>query len=170
MTPEELYLANENLVYHILKKYFSDKFFDEDLQQIGKMALWKACICFDSERGKFSSYACMCIHNDIAMELRSRNCIKRRGEENDILISLDAPVRKFESEKIRIADTVPGDPDVNFCDLEGLWKSLNKKEQDVVRELFLGKKHKQIAKDLGISRSYVSRLVGQVRKKWAEYI
>lgn len=170
MTAEELYLANENLVYHILRKYFSNKFFDEDLQQIGKMALWKACLRFDSERGKFSSYACICIHNGITMELRNRKCVKRQGEENDIQISFDAPVRKSESEKIRVADTVPGDPDVNFCDFEGLWKSLTDKEQNVARELFLGKEQKQIAKDLGISRSYVSRLVSQVRQKWAEYI
>lgn len=170
MTAEELYLANENLVYHILRKYFSNKFFDEDLQQIGKMELWKTCLRFDPDRGKFSSYACICIHNAIAMELRNRKCAKRQGEENDIQISFDAPIRKSESEKIRVADTVPGDLDVNFCDFEGLWKSLTDKEQNVARRLLLGKEQKQIAKDLGISRSYVSRLVGRVRQKWAEYI
>lgn len=170
MTAEELYLANENLVYYVLKKHFPDKFFDEDIQQIGRMELWKVCISFDPERGKFSSYACPCIRNAIAMELRSRKCAKRKGGENDVQISLDAPIKKVKNDQIRLADTIPGDLDVGFFDLEAFWGSLTKKEREVANELMLSKKQTQIGKDLGISRSYVSKLAGQIRKKWAEYI
>lgn len=170
MTAEELYLANENLVYHVLKKYFPDKLFDEDIQQIGRMELWKACISFDPERGKFSSYACPCIRNAIAMELRSRKRTKRKGGENDIHISFDAPIKKVKNDQIRLADTIPGDLDVGFFDLEGFWESLTKKEREIANELMLGKNQTQIGKDLGISRSYVSKLACQIRKKWAQYI
>ena len=51
MTPEELYLANERLAHWVLAKYYSRRQMDEDLQQVARLGLWKACVGFKESSG-----------------------------------------------------------------------------------------------------------------------
>jgi len=173
MTPEELYLANEQLVFHVLNKKFPWGLYDEDLQQCGRIGLWQACLTFDEDIAKFASYACPCIANAIKIEIRSRNAKGRNPKSSGyIQISLDEPSKNQikSEESTSIQELIPGDPDVGFLDIEGLWNSLTPKEKTVFRYLVDGWYQREIGKELGVTRAYVSQIVARIRKKFNEYI
>ena len=169
MTPEELYLANEKLVHYVLNKHFFHMQFDEDYKQIARVGLWKACLKYNSDIGSFSSFACQCIMNEIKMDIRktSSSC---RNDPDYIFMSLDQPIKSLDASDATVSDLVVGESNEGFLDLEGYWKCLTQKEKSVIVGLIDGKNQTQIAKDMGVSRAYVSRLVGRIRKKWSDYI
>lgn len=169
MTPEELYLANENLVHYVLSKNFKHKMSDEDYQQIGRIGLWKACLKYEPNMGTFATFAVPCILNSIRMEMRNSQA-KIRSNPDYIFMSLQQPIKGLDNEEATIAELVAGESDEGFLDLEGLWRCLTSRERFIMAGLIDGKNQAQIAEDLGIARSNVSRSVTQIRKKWAEYI
>ena len=169
MTPEELYLANEKLVHYVLNKYFFHKQFDEDYKQIARIGLWKACLKYNPDISSFSSFACQCIMNEIKMDIRKTSSSCRNGQDY-IFMSIDQPIKSLDASDATVSDLVVGESNEGFLDLDGYWKCLTQKEKSVIVGLIDGKNQTQIAKDIGVSRAYVSRLVGQIRKKWAEYI
>ena len=62
---------NIRLVIHIVNKYKNIDFDIEDLISIGSMGLIKAVETFNSSKGyKFSTYAAVCIENEVKMFLR----------------------------------------------------------------------------------------------------
>lgn len=170
MNSEELYLANESLVYYAIKKTCPEKLFDEDVQQLGRLALWKACVSYDKDASKFSTYACNCIKNELIMHIRTMNT-QKRIPKNAFLVSLDQ--RAFKSDELdetMLLEVIPGDNDVTFMDLEGFWKSLSFIERDIIRCKFRGMTRPEIATKLGISHTTVWRHTVSIRKKWDMYI
>lgn len=169
MTPEELYFENEQLVFGVLKKYFIEKLFDEDYQQIGRIGLWKACLSYNSDISKFSTYACHCIYNEIVMEFRKLSA-KRLGG-NYILLSLSQPIDKAEDGYERVVeDIVIGDKDVNCVDFKGFWESLSDVERVIIRCLESGMTRPQMTELIGLSHTTIWRHVVQIKKKWNSYI
>lgn len=58
MTPQELFDQNKGLVYHILFKWKYPPEAEEDLKQVGMLALWKAALGYDPDNGAaFTTYA-----------------------------------------------------------------------------------------------------------------
>lgn len=169
MTPEELYFENEQLVFGVLKKYFREKLFDEDYQQIGRMGLWKACLSYNSDISKFSTYAYNCVYNEIVMEFR-KSSAKRLGG-NYILLSLSQPVDKAEDGAERVVeDLVIGDKDVGYVDLKGFWESLSDTERVILRCLESGMTRPQITELIGLSHTTIWRHVVRIKNKWNDYI
>lgn len=64
----ESFEDNEKLVYSVYNKKFGKYYhLKDDLLQIGRFALWKACLRFDATKGyKFSTYAVKAIINEMA--------------------------------------------------------------------------------------------------------
>lgn len=81
---EKLYLENENLVYGTLHRYFPTLAFDEDIQQIARIGLWKACLNYDADKSCFSTAAYKFITNEVRMELR-----KKRRKMEALTVSLN---------------------------------------------------------------------------------
>lgn len=169
MTAEELYLDNEPLVYHVLKKLFPNKQFDEDLQQVGKLGLWKACSTYDKDTSKFSTYACNCIRNELIMHMRISTAQKRMPK-NAVALSLDQGAYKSDDlNGITISDIV-ADDGVGFLDLKGFWESLTPIERAVVRCRMQRMVVPEIVEKLGISHTTVWRYTKSAREKWDMYI
>lgn len=158
---------NLRLVAHIVKKFDNTGEDTDDLISIGTVGLIKAIATFRPDKGtRLATYAARCIENEILMHLRS---LKRtRGE-----VSLYDPIGvDREGNEITLIDVLGSDPDV-VPDLVGrrleegrLREKLQKlggKERQVL-ELRYGisggprKTQREIARMLGISRSYVSRI------------
>lgn len=158
---------NLRLVAHIVKKFDNTGEETDDLISIGTVGLIKAIATFKPDKGtRLATYAARCIENEILMHLRS---LKRtRGE-----VSLYDPIGvDREGNEITLIDVLGSDPDV-VPELvgrrleEGLLreklKRLGGKERQVL-ELRYGiaggprKTQREIARMLGISRSYVSRI------------
>ena len=155
---------NLRLVAHVTKKYYAAHASQDDLISIGTIGLIKAVDTYDPVRAsKFSSYASRCIENELRMELRR---VRREGT----MLSLQEPLEGSEGQ-LTLADTLP-DPAVmeDACEqradaarLRKLLNTLPPREQQVLtRRYGLDGRppctQQEIAGEMGISRSYISRL------------
>ena len=165
MTPEELYFKNEKLVYHVLHKKFPMSCFDDDFQQIARLGLWNACLRYDETKGAFSTYAVPCIANEIKMELRK---IGRRPMET----SLDALVKDIDNDnnELTISGLFIGEPDVEFIDTTWMDKELTERQKRILGLLYDGMVQTEIAKEIGISQTIISREVAKIRNIAQKYI
>ena len=165
---EQLILHNMRLVAHVTKKYSVNEDESEELISIGTVGLIKAVSSFKADYGsRFATYAIRCIENEILMYLRSKK--KTKSD-----VSLFEPIgTDKEGNQIQLMDVIENDDiDVsnNILKNESIDK-LNKYIKEVLSEReyyilvqrygLLGHEEmtqRQIAKILGISRSYVSRI------------
>lgn len=163
MTPEELYFKNEALVYHVLHKKFPMSCFDDDFQQIARLGLWKACLRYDETKGKFSTYAVPCIANQIKMELRK---MSKRPQE----VSLEAMISTSNDDSnLSISGTLIGESDVEFADTT--WTHHLTERQKLILDLLCdGMVQADIAKEIRMSQTMVSREVTKIRKIAEKYM
>ena len=158
---------NLRLVAHITKKYENANIDNDDLISIGTIGLIKGIDSYSKKHGtKITTYCARCIENEILMYFRS-------NKKNNNNISLDEPIGyDKEGNDITILDILKTPkPDYvedmfmkdNIKSLNKYLKTLTKREQEIIlRRYGLGnyeeQTQKKIAKDLNISRSYVSRI------------
>ena len=165
---EQLILHNMRLVAHVTKKYSVNEDESEELISIGTVGLIKAVSSFKADYGsRCSTYAIRRIENEILMYYRSKK--KTKSD-----VSLFEPIgTDKEGNQIQLMDVIENDDiDVsnNILKNESIDK-LNKYIKEVLSEReyyilvqrygLLGHEEmtqRQIAKILGISRSYVSRI------------
>ena len=165
MTPEELYFENEALVYHVLHKKFPMSRFDDDFQQIARLGLWKACLRYDETKGKFSTYAVPAIENEIKMELRKKS-------RKPVEISLDDLIRDTsdDADGLTIFGICMGDQDVGFVDTIWADKELTERQKRILNLLYKGMVQDDVAREIGISQTMVSREVAKIRNVAQKYI
>jgi len=159
---------NLRLVAHVIKKYQYLEEDQEDLISIGTIGLIKAVATFNTEKGnRLAAYASKCIDNEILMYLRSR---KKTSRE----ISLYEPIgTDREGNEIKLYDIIETEEEdvperlylkENIQKLyEKVENELSQREKLVLKMrygLYNGEEYTQreIARQLGISRSYVSRI------------
>ena len=164
---DKLIEHNLRLVAHIAKKYRSNDCDPDDLVSIGSIGLIKAIHTFRPDAGRLTTYASRCIENEILMHLRANrklrntltmsDCATFDGEGNEVqltdLMGTEGDVVSDEVEK-RISSGLA---------LELIDRVLDARQARVIRlryGLEDGVFHPQheVAKQLGISRSYVSRI------------
>lgn len=166
---------NMRLVAHLVKKYNSGGRDMEDLISIGTIGLIKAVNTFNIDKNnRLSCYASACIENEIRMLFRSE---KKLGKECSLYEPLGTD---SEGNSIRLVDILEAEEkDIpERLDLEADTKKLyffmknklTRREQDilVLRYGLLGSREytqREIAKHLGISRSYVSRIEKKALEK-----
>ncbi|MFQ7310702.1 RNA polymerase sporulation sigma factor SigK [Sellimonas sp.] len=159
---------NLRLVAHVVKKYQHLSEDSEDLISIGTIGLIKAVMTFNPDKGvRLATYAARCIENELLMLLRSRK--KASGE-----VSLYEPIgTDKEGNEIRLYDIMESpeeDFDIQIALQDDILKLYQKVESDLssrerlVLRMRYGlyneeiRTQREIAKELGISRSYVSRI------------
>ena len=175
---QQLIEHNLRLVVYIAKKFESPDVDIEDLISIGSVGLIKAVNSFKSDKNiKIATYASKCIENEILMYLRKISKYKRE-------ISVGEPLNvDSEGNELNLTDLISDDKYVPQDDLDNrvekqlLWNILNKlnpreKEIMIMRYGLSGKDEmtqKEVANDLGISQSYISRLekkiLNRIRKE-----
>ena len=171
---------NLRLVAHIAKKYAKSEQEMEEYISIGTIGLIKAINSFKDNKGfKISTYASKCIDNEILMNIRAT---KKQNAE----ISLNTVIgTDKDGNDMELADTID---EGSKGAIETIYnKAMVKqviafiKEKLPEREKYImscrygidGKKYKtqqEIADELGISRSYVSRIETKVQKKLKNHI
>ena len=166
---------NLRLVAHIVKKYsFPNKDVDE-LISIGTVGLIKAIDSFDSSKGtRLATYASRCIENEILMLFRNNKKQKSEIYLQDP-IGVDKEGNEFclldilSSEKDCVLEKVESNLQIRAL-YRKLVESLTKRESSILimrYGLIDGKckTQREIAVNLGISRSYVSRIEKKALKK-----
>ncbi len=168
---------NLRLVAHVTKKYYSLTADSEDLISIGTIGLIKAVNSFDYDKNvRLATYAARCIENEVLMHLRSS---KKNAQD----VSMSEPIDTDGegnpltfSDVIYEEDTIADDIDLNektrqlYTYVEEI---TNEAEKTIIilRYGLYNKKpltQREVAKRLGISRSYVSRIEKRVLEKLRE--
>ena len=159
---------NLRLVAHIEKKYQSPEYDPDDLISTGIIGLIKGVMTFDcTKNNRLATYAARCIENELLMLLRTKKKLSREISMQE-RIGTDQDGRELrlmdilESEPVDILEEM--EQEKNILRLrECLERVLDGRELQVICERYglLGRKERtqrEIAKELGISRSYVSRI------------
>lgn len=189
-TEEELYLRkyfqgdkearkiliehNLRLVVHIAKKYTDNEQELEDYTSIGTIGLIKAIDSFKENKGfKISTYASRCIENEILMYIRSSKKQKAEVSMNQV-IGTDKDGNDMElidTLVLKEKDTVDNIYDKTILKqvLNFLNEKLSKREKYIMKKRYgldgkNPKTQQELADELGISRSYVSRIETKVQK------
>ena len=169
---------NLRLVVHVCKKYSNTKIDQDDLLSIGTIGLIKGVNSFKPEKGsKLSTYVSRCIDNEVLMYLRST---KKLNAE----VYLNEPIGKDKDDNVITLEEVLENSDKSIeevVDTKIKIKRMYNKIKEVLRdrektiiELRFGltgekpKTQKEIAKMMGISSSYVSRIETKAIEKLAE--
>lgn len=164
---EPLITHNLRLVVYIAKKFESPGASVEDLISIGTIGLIKAVKTYSLERNiKLATYASRCIENEILMHLRKSSQLKHE-------ISIDDPLNvDWDGNELLLSDLLGSDPDSVNRNIEQeaekhmllcAVQKLPAREKQIMQLRFgLGAKkehtQKEVADELGISQSYISRL------------
>ena len=158
---------NLRLVAHIAKKFDNNKNLNDDLISIGTIGLIKGVDSYSLKHGtKITTYCARCIENEILMYFRSNKTndsnislddtigFDKEGNEITILDVLKTPMPMFD-EVLETKD--------NIKLLRKYFNTLTEREKEIIIRRYGLDMHdeqtqKEIAYDLNISRSYVSRI------------
>jgi len=158
---------NLRLVAHIVKKFDTSNYDQDDLISIGTIGLIKGVDTYKkSKDSKITTYCAKCIQNEILMHFRSNNKnIKNVSINESIGFDKDGNeitiIDVLKSDKIDILDDI--DNRNNIMLLNKYLNVLNPREREIIEKRYgLNNQdeltQKEIAKLLKISRSYVSRI------------
>jgi RNA polymerase sporulation-specific sigma factor len=171
---------NLRLVAHIIKKYYAAGGDQDDLVSIGTIGLIKAIDSFDPDKGtRLATYAARCIENEILMHFRA---LRRTAGT----VSLTEPMEADKDgsplslmDLISVDDTIADDLDLKQKSRQ-LYAYLSEMEDPREKEILIKRyglyqtremTQREIAKELGISRSYVSRIekkaIGRLRERFS---
>lgn len=165
---------NLRLVAHIVKKYYTGTNDYDDLLSVGVVGLIKAINTFDAAKTRrLSSYASICIQNEILMMFRNN---KKTQQEISLNESVDSDK---DGNNLVLMDVIAVDDDIveridTKFKSEKLQQYINEEldeREKTVLELRYGlnghkeKTQREIAAMLNISRSYISRIETKALKK-----
>ena len=164
---KDLIEHNLRLVAHIIKKYYASCENQDDLISIGTIGLIKAVDTYDPKKGaRLATYAARCIENEILMFFRGQ---KKSAQDVSIQDPIDVdgegnPLTLMDI--LATEDTVADDLDLRVKTerLHELLREMPEGREKTILILRYGlygtEAHTQrsVAKKLGISRSYVSRI------------
>lgn len=165
---------NLRLVSHILKKYYASSCDQDDLISIGTIGLIKGISSYKPDKGvRLATYAARCVENEILMYFR-----RQRKTANDVSLS-DALENDEGDSGLSIQDVLYEEDDL--LDRLSLKEDsrrlracveavLNEREKEIITLRYgLNNKpplpQREVAQQLHISRSYVSRLEKKALEK-----
>ena len=157
MYDETLFHENIKLVYWLIRKYYPQCIYDDDVIQSGMIGLWKASKSYDPEKSKFATYAVKCILNEIKMHFRRESRQKRNVE-----VSLDELVDiSNEGDEVSRYDLMK-DLTQLFC-IDTY--TLTDTELSILHLKSKGYRDAEIGSKLNLSQSYVCRVKNHAYSK-----
>lgn len=165
---------NLRLVAHIMKKYYAQESDQEDLISIGTIGLIKAIRTYRPDKNiKLATYASRCIENEILMYFRSK-----RKSSQDVSLS-DYIETGNDGTALSLMDVVCEEDDLlEQLDTRESTRQLYQEVEQVLteqeRQVIIyryglygrpAQRQREVAKSLGISRSYVSRIEKRALEK-----
>ena len=165
---------NLRLVAHIMKKYYALDSDQEDLISIGTIGLIKGVDTFDASKGaRLATYAARCVENEILMHFRSQ-----RKSAQDVSLS-DQIETAGDGAPLELMDVVSQEDDLleqvagkeQIARLRAAVAQVLLPQEKQVIQLRYGltgqppQRQREVAKIIGISRSYVSRIEKKALEK-----
>ena len=170
---------NLRLVVYIAKKFESTGICIEDLVSIGTIGLIKGINTFRADKNiKLATYASRCIENEILMYIRKNSGVRSE-------VSIDEPLNvDWDGNELLLSDVLGNEEDNVAYELEKeeerriireAVERLDERERLIIEMRFglFGRKEmtqKDVAIELGISQSYISRLEKKIISELREAI
>lgn len=156
---------NLGLVYMTIKQYFPHCYYDDDIIQVGIIALWKAINKFNESKGcSFSSFAVKIIRNSIITHLKTKEfrhnitlvsyeeCINNNSKETKILSIPDNKIYQTLLNK---------EIDINKIDFTPVQKK-------IIELLMLGFNQTEVANMVNKSKQSINIQIKKIRRKLTE--
>lgn len=168
---------NLRLVSHIIRKYYSSYEYPDELLSVGSLGLIKAVDSFKPGFGtRFATYGAKCVQNEILMFFRSK---KKRGNEISINDQIDVdkdgnPLTYLDI--ISVSESIESELDLKVH-IEKIRELVDQvllpREKDIIvlrygLKGYQPRTQREVARYLGISRSYVSRIEKKALEKLKE--
>jgi len=174
---------NLRLVVYIARRFANTGENLDDLISVGTIGLIKAVSSFSSDKNvKLATFASRCIENEILMYLRKSVKIKNE-------VSFDEPLNTdYDGNELVLADVMGTDSDTVYKKIETgvesellkkAMEKLNPREKEIMQKRYglLGEDEmtqKEVADELGISQSYISRLekkiINRLKKEFIKMV
>lgn len=165
---EQMILSNHGIVFSVMKN-LSIPLTDEDMFQTGIIGLLNAINTFDTSKGyQFSTYAFPIVRNELLMAFRkSKRSVK-------VAFSLDDNADIGNGESVPYAEMIADGKDyeenvVNLMLTQQIFERLGSREKHIFTMFFVeNRTQSEISEALGISQSYVSRIIssmGKIKRK-----
>ena len=183
----EVYDAMIGFTIHIAKPFMANNYkyrnYDEVIS-ICNVAIMSALESYDGSKSKISTFIAVCIRNAILMDIRKEKKHRRCTRSLDEVVACDSIKENSEItlgeliEDVNASDFANYDSDVEMINLinEAVHSlkeknKLNDRVYEVTIMYMSGKTQDKISKELGISQSYVSRILRKSKDaiiKWIE--
>ena len=170
---------NLRLVAHIMKKYYAQTADQEDLISIGTIGLIKGITTFDFSKGaRLATYAARCVENEILMYFRSQKKTAQDVSLSDYIeTGTDGAALSFMevvSQEEDLTDRIITKELASQLE-DAIDACLTKQEKQVLTLRYgLGGikscRQREVAKQVGVSRSYVSRIEKRALEKLRKYL
>ncbi|MDO5398892.1 MAG: sigma-70 family RNA polymerase sigma factor [bacterium] len=166
----ELFLRYESIIKSIASNYFVPGADSDDVEQEGRMGLFKAMLNYNSERSdKFRPFALMCIKQQILTALKTAH--RKKNTPLNSYISLDKPIDEHEDES-RLPVSDENNPESIFIDRESretmdyiIDTSLNDSERQILNYYIKGYTYKEIADIIGKNSKAVDNAIQSIKRK-----
>lgn len=161
---EQMILSNQGIVFSVMKN-LRIPLTDEDMFQTGIIGLLKAINTFDTSKGyQFSTYAFPIVRNELLISFR------KSKRSVVAAFSLDDNVDIGNGESVPYAEMIADGKDyeenvVNSMLAQQIFEKLESREKHIFTMFFVeSRTQSEISKALGISQSYVSRIISSMGK------
>lgn len=161
---EQMILSNHGIVFSVMKN-LSIPLTDEDMFQTGIIGLLKAINTFDASKGyQFSTYAFPIVRNELLIAFR------KSKRSVVAAFSLDDNADIGNGESVPYAEMIADGKDyeenvVNSMLAQQIFERLESREKHIFTMFFIeNRTQSEISKALGISQSYVSRIISSMGK------
>lgn len=171
---EQFFLQNRNFSFFIAQRYKNTGIPQDDLVSMCNVGMMKAYNTFDpTKKIKFATYASTIMNNEILMFLRKNK--KHLGTMSmDMKLNVDIDGNELtledvlEDERVKLDDNLMRGALTDV--VEGFKETLDDRERYVfTARLIEGRNQPDIANELGISQSYISRIVKKITKQLQKY-
>jgi RNA polymerase sporulation-specific sigma factor len=163
---ERLFEENEKLAYWWVQNHYPLTQHTDDIIQAALIGLWKAASTFSPEKGnKFATYAIICIRNEIWMQERTKIRSAKLCTR-----SLDEIIRDADGDEdtslAHFFRDISAEGELSRIQIQEFLETLSDRDRLLISLRVQGYTQKQISEKIGISQSYISRLLIKIEKKY----
>lgn len=158
----QMIVDNEKLIWWTMNRFGVSDI--DDIYSILALGLCKAAYTYKKEKGEFSTWAITIMEMEIKLEFRRRNTNIRRLNYETFSYNSIIPNGKQKND-IEFLETIQGKSDV-WEDLVNIdFSCLTETEKQVVKLIYEGYNQMEMKEILGLSQSYISRIITRIKKK-----
>ena len=158
----KMVVDNEKLIWCTMKRFGVSEI--DDIYSILALGLCKASCTYKKEKGEFSTWAIKIMEMEIKIEFRRRNTNIRRLNYETFSYNSIIPNGKRKQD-IEFLETIQGKSDV-WEDLVNIdFSCLTDTEKQIVKLICEGYNQMEMKEIMGLSQSYISRIITRIKKK-----